>query len=62
MRDLDLKVDLFNEKVKSLNLKDYIIQRYRQSLDEIHTKDKKKQLIYLNTEWFINSSCDKIIL
>jgi len=55
MRDLDLKMDLFNEKVKSLNLKDYIIQRYRQSLDEIHTKDKKKQLIYLNTEWFMQT-------
>lgn len=55
MRDLDLKIDLFNEKVKKLNLKDYIIQRYHESLDEIHTNDKKKQLIYLNTEWFMQT-------
>lgn len=55
MRDLDLKLDLFNEKVKSLNLKEFIIQRYQETLDEIQTKDKKKQLIYLNTQWFMQT-------
>lgn len=55
MRDLDLKIDLFNDKVKELNLKDYIIQRYNESLKEISTTDKKKQLIYLNMEWFMQT-------
>lgn len=55
MRDLDMKIDLFNDKVKALNLKDYIMQRYQESLDEINTQDKKKQLIYLNTQWFMQT-------
>lgn len=55
MRDLDLKMDLFNERVKSLDLKNYIIQRYQETLNEIQTNDKKKQLIYLNTEWFMQT-------
>lgn len=55
MRDLDLKIDLFNDKVKALNLKNYIIQRYQESLSEIQTDNKKKQLIYLNTEWFMQT-------
>lgn len=55
MRDLDLKLDLFNEKVKSLNLKQFIIQRYQDTLHEIQTNDKNKQLIYLNTQWFMQT-------
>lgn len=55
MRDLDLKIDLFNEKMKQLNIKDYIIQRYQNTLKEIPASDKKKQLIYLNTEWFMQT-------
>ena len=55
MRDLDLKISLFNENVQSLHLKDYIIQRYQESLDEINTTDQKKQLIYLNTQWFMQT-------
>ena len=55
MRDLDLKMDLFNDKVKALNLKQYIVQRYQETLDEINTNNKKKQLIYLNTQWFMQT-------
>lgn len=55
MRNLDLKIDLFNEKVKALNIKDYIIQRYNESLQELPTHDKKKQLIYLNYQWFMQT-------
>jgi len=55
MRDLDQKIDLFNDKVKALNIKDYIIQRYQETLREIPTKDRKKQLIYLNTQWFMQT-------
>lgn len=55
MRDLDKKFDLFNEKVKALHLKDYIIRKYQDTLDEINTDDKKKQLIYLNMQWFMQT-------
>ncbi len=55
MRDLDKKIDLFNEKVKALDIKDYIIQRYQETLQEINTQDLKKQLIYLNTQWFMQT-------
>ncbi len=55
MRDLDQRLSMFNEKVQKLNLKDYIIQRYQESLQEIHTDNRKKQLIYLNTQWFMQT-------
>lgn len=55
MRDIDLKMELFSDKVKELHIKDYIIQRYQESLNEINTNDQKKQLIYLNTEWFMQA-------
>ncbi len=55
MRDLDKKIDLFNDKVQSLHIKDYIIQRYQETLQEIHTDDPKKQMIYLNTQWFMQT-------
>ena len=47
MRDLDQKIDLFNDKVKALDLEHYIKQRYQESLLEIPTTDTKKQMIYL---------------
>ena len=55
MRDLDKKLDMFNEKVKKLQLKDYIIDRYTKSLQEIPTDQPKKQMIYLNTQWFMQT-------
>lgn len=55
MRDLDLKMSLFNEKINQLNLKEYIIQKYQESLNELQTNDLKKQLIYLNIEWFMQT-------
>lgn len=55
MRDIDQKIDLFNDKIKKLNIKDYIIQRYQESLNEIQTQDRNKQLIYLNIEWFMQT-------
>lgn len=55
MRDLDKKIDLFNDKVKKLRIKEYIIQKYQETLDEIHTQDRKKQMIYLNTQWFMQT-------
>lgn len=55
MKDLDKKMELFNSKVKSLHIKDYIMQRYQESLSEIKTKNRKKQLIYLNVQWFMQT-------
>lgn len=55
MRDLDQKLALFNDDIQSLHLKDYIISNYQQTLSEIPTNNKKKQLIYLNMEWFMQT-------
>lgn len=55
MRDLDQKIDLFNDKVKALDLEHYIKQRYQESLLEIPTTDTKKQMIYLNIQWFMQT-------
>lgn len=55
MKGLDQRLDLFNETIKKLNIKDYIIEKYQESLNEINTQDKKKQLIYLNSQWFMQT-------
>lgn len=55
MREIDLKMDLFHEKIKAFNIKDYVMNAYQQSLSEIATTDKKKQLIYLNIQWFMQT-------
>lgn len=55
MREIDQKIDLFHEKIKAWDIKSYIINAYQQSLSEINTTDKKKQLIYLNTQWFMQT-------
>ena len=55
MRDFDKKNELFNEKIKALHLKDYIIKHYQESLQEIDTVDQTQQLIYLNIEWFMQT-------
>lgn len=55
MRDIDAKIDLFNNQIKKLNIKGYIIKRYQESLSEISTTSQKKQLIYLNTQWFMQT-------
>lgn len=55
MKDLDAKLNLFNEKVQALDLKSYIIEAYQNTLNELNTDDRKKQLIYLNIEWFMQT-------
>lgn len=55
LRDLDEKLDLFNDEIKALDLKSYIIEAYHKTLSEIDTADRKKQLIYLNIEWFMQT-------
>lgn len=55
MRDLNQKFDLFNNQIKQYNLKEYIIEKYENTLNEINTKNKKKQLMYLNIQWFLQT-------
>lgn len=55
MREIESRVELFHDDIKKLNIKDYIIQRYNETLAEIDTKDKHKQIIYLNIEWFMQT-------
>lgn len=55
MRDLDQKMNLFNKEIQKLNIKDYIIEQYQNSLKEINTNDFKKQMMYINMEWFMQT-------
>lgn len=55
MRDLDEKIKLFHPSIRKLNIKDYIIEQYKKTLKEIKTKDFKKQMMYLNKEWFMQT-------
>lgn len=55
MRDLENRIELFHDDIKKLNIKDYIIERYNGTLNEINTKDKHRQILYLNIEWFMQT-------
>lgn len=55
MRDLDLKMKLFHKDIQSLNIKDYIIKQYHQSLNEIDSNDFKQKMMYINMEWFMQT-------
>ncbi|MEE0967727.1 MAG: asparagine synthase (glutamine-hydrolyzing) [Bacilli bacterium] len=55
MRELDTKISLFHKDIQKLNIKDYIIQQYQNTLKEIDTSDQKKQMMYLNMEWFMQT-------
>lgn len=55
IRDFDKRNELFNDKIKALHLKDYMMKQYQESLQEIDTDDRIQQLIYLNTEWFMQT-------
>lgn len=61
IRDIDKRIDLLNEKVKKLNIKDYVMDKYRESLNEIDYVDfgfydtNKRKMIYLNIEWFMQT-------
>ena len=55
MRDLDEKISLFHKDIQKLNIKEHILKQYQQTLNEIHTDNKKKQMMYLNMEWFMQT-------
>lgn len=55
MRELDEKIKLFHPDIRKLNIKEYIIKQYQKTLNEINTKDFKKQMMYLNKEWFMQT-------
>lgn len=61
IRDIDKRIDLFNENIKSLNIKNYVLDQYKQSLSEIDYQDvtfedtNKRKMIYLNMEWFMQT-------
>ncbi len=61
IRDIDKRLDLVNDKIKTLNIKEYVFNRYRQSLDEIDYLDysfydtNKRKMIYLDIEWFMQT-------
>lgn len=55
MRELDEKIMLFHPDIRKLNIKDYIIEQYQKTLEEIKTDDFKKKMMYLNKEWFMQT-------
>lgn len=61
IRDIDKRINLFNDDIKSLNIKNYILDQYNQTLSEIDYEDttfedtNKRKMIYLNMEWFMQA-------
>lgn len=55
MKDLDQKLALFHERVQSLDLKSFIIERYQHSLAEIDADTRIQKMLYLNSEWFMQT-------
>lgn len=61
IRDLDKRIDLFSDKIKSLNIKNYVNDKYQQTINEIDYHDystedsNKRKMIYLNMEWFMQT-------
>ena len=61
IQDIDQRLDLLNENIKKLNIKDYVKNQYYQTLQEIDYLDQsfydtnKRKMIYLNIEWFMQT-------
>lgn len=61
IRDIDQRLELLNENIKKLNIKEYVQSKYYQSLNEIDYLDQsfydtnKRKMIYLNIEWFMQT-------
>ena len=61
IQDIDQRLDLLNENIKKLNIKDYVQNQYYQTLQEIDYLDQsfydtnKRKMIYLNIEWFMQT-------
>ena len=59
--DIDKRIDLLSDFAKSLDIKQYILKQYQQSLSEIEYQDSnfgdtnKRKTIYLNIEWFMQT-------
>ena len=61
MREFNKRMELFNDDVKALNIENYVLDKYYQTLDEIDYHDQnfenehKRKMIYLNIEWFMQT-------
>ena len=61
IRDIDQRLDLLNENIKKLNIKDYVQNQYYKNLQEIYYlyqifyDTNKRKMIYLNIEWFMQT-------
>ena len=61
MRDFDKRMELFNDDIQALNIKNYVLDKYHQTLNEIDYHDynfkdtNKRKMIYLNMEWFMQT-------
>lgn len=61
MRDFDMRLALFSDEVQALDIKQYVLNKYYQTLQEIDYQDysfmdsNKRKMIYLNMEWFMQT-------
>lgn len=61
IREIDKRIDLCSDFVKDLNLDDYMLQQYNQTLSSIDYQSDipedtiKRKMIYLNYQWFMQT-------
>lgn len=61
IRDIDIRLNLVNDNLKHLNIKEYVDDKYNQTLQEIDYYDNsfqdtnKRKMLYLNIEWFMQT-------
>ncbi len=61
MREFDQRIALFSDEIHALDIKRYVLDKYRQTLNEIDYHDysfedsNKRKMIYLNMEWFMQT-------
>ena len=61
IRDIDKRLSLCNDSIQSLNIKNYVLDEYNQSLAKIDYEDSnykdtnKRKMIYLCSQWFMQT-------
>lgn len=61
IREIDQRNNLLNDQIKSLDIPNYMLQKYNETLKEIdycdNTKEdtNKRKMIYLNYQWFMQT-------
>ncbi|QVK20640.1 asparagine synthase (glutamine-hydrolyzing) [Mycoplasmatota bacterium] len=60
LRDLDARVDLLKDEWReSLKIREYVKDKYDETLAEIENMDSHQQMMYLNIKWFMTTLLDR---